>query len=103
LSDARAVIVQHPDIVLRMRVTLLCRAPIPLQGLGIILPHAFAMGVHHAEVALRPCIAVFRQGSKKRQRGWIILALIGGHCILKGASDCGTRQRQHQRDQIPTP
>jgi hypothetical protein len=103
LRDASGVIVADGEIVLCVGVALLGRAPIPFQGLGKVLRHAFAMGVHDAEISFRSRIALFRQRSKQRQRGCIILALVGGESVIEGGGECGIGQHQRQREQIPAP
>ena len=44
--------VHHAEFALRERVTLLGGEPIPLEGLGVVLRHALAVGVSEAESAL---------------------------------------------------
>ena len=47
---------------MRRGMSLFCRLAIPLPGLGIVLGHAIAIGVHDTKIVLRitsPCFAAF--------------------------------------------
>jgi hypothetical protein len=84
------------DDGLRVGVPLLGGLAVPDHGLRVVLRHALAVGVHHAEAELREGVPLLGQWTQNLQFRRVVAFLIGGLGVLKRSRPCYAERRERE-------